>query len=61
MDKKDINQIRTEHINCILETHKDRFQAICSCGWNSTIHLLEHVDLLRAMHAHAVVTFEVYA
>lgn len=59
--KKDIPQIRTEHTNVILEVQSKQFQAVCSCGWSSTIHVLEHVDLLRAMHAHAVVTFGVYA
>jgi len=60
MNKGDIDRIREEHVNCVLEINGDQFQALCSCGWSSTIHFLEHVDLLRAMHAHAVVTFEVY-
>lgn len=61
MEKREIRQIRTEHTNVVLEVQPEQFQAVCSCGWSSTIYLLEHVDLLRAMHAHAVVTFGVYA
>jgi hypothetical protein len=36
------------------------FQALCACGWLSTISFLEEVDLLRAMHAHAYATFKSY-
>ena len=47
------------------ETHKTgvfavgggNFQAICSCGWLSTISFLEEVDLLRALHAHQIAVF----
>jgi hypothetical protein len=35
-------------------------QALCTCGWMSLIGEKEEVDLLRAMHAHAVVTFGAY-
>ena len=33
------------------------FQAMCSCGWLSTISFIEEVDLLRALHAHQVAIF----
>lgn len=61
MEKSNFEAIRAEHVGCILNVGADHFQAICTCGWSSTINFLEHVDLLRAMHAHAVVTFGVYA
>ncbi len=49
------------HVNVVLNVSSEHFQSICDCGWTSTINAYEYVDLLRAMHAHAVVTFEVYA
>jgi hypothetical protein len=50
-----------KHVNFVLPIDQKSFQAICGCGWTSTINYFEHVDLLRAMHAHAVVTFQAYA
>ena len=50
-----------KHINAVLATGNESYQAVCACGWSSTIGYYEHVDLLRAMHAHAVVTFGAYA
>ena len=61
MDKEEIDAIRAEHVSCVLEIGSGLFQSMCGCGWSSTINYYEHVDLLRAMHAHAVVTFGVYA
>ena len=49
-----------EHINMVLSLDTKQYQAACTCGWTSTIGPPEEVDLLRAMHAHAVVTFESY-
>lgn len=48
------------HNNCILSFASDYFQAICECGWTSTFGNFEEIDLLRAMHAHAVKTFAKY-
>ena len=48
------------HANVVCEVEGGFFQAYCACGWSSTIGLFEEVDLLRAMHAHAVVTFGSY-
>jgi hypothetical protein len=41
----------------VFDVEGTHFQAICSCGWLSTISFLEEVDLLRAMHAHEVSVF----
>lgn len=48
---------QNNHPNAVLRLNSNQFQAVCGCGWTSTIDRFEHVDLLRAMHAHAVVTF----
>ena len=48
------------HANVVCEVEGGYHQAYCACGWSSTIGLFEEVDLLRAMHAHAVVTFGSY-
>jgi hypothetical protein len=52
--------VRTKHLTLVLEFSKGHFQATCACGWSSTITFYEEADLLRAMHAHAVVTFKSY-
>lgn len=49
-----------QHITLMLNHTKGLYQGVCTCGWSSTIGLFEESDLLRAMHAHAVVTFESY-
>jgi len=49
-----------KHVNLLLAVTRSHYQAVCSCGWTSTISFYEEVDLLRAMHAHAFVTFESY-
>ena len=49
-----------KHISGLFKFEGSQFQAICSCGWLSTISFLEEVDLLRAMHAHAYATFKSY-
>ena len=49
-----------EHVTLVLKYEGQYAQGVCTCGWTSTIGLYEEVDLLRAMHAHAVVTFESY-
>jgi hypothetical protein len=60
MDKIDIARVRSEHKNEIFQLDKAQFQALCTCGWTSLIEDFEHVDLVRALHAHAVVTFLAY-
>lgn len=57
---REIEKLRWEHRNTVVVVG-EAFQALCTCGWLSTINELEHVALLRAMHAHAVVTFGAYA
>jgi hypothetical protein len=49
-----------QHITLLLNYAKGLYQGVCTCGWSSTIGAFEEADLLRAMHAHAVVTFESY-
>ena len=56
-----MQEVSPEHVNTVLKFDSKLFQAVCACGWSSTIGYYEHVDLLRAMHAHAVVTFGAYA
>ena len=48
------------HVNLLLAVTRKYYQAVCSCGWTSTVVGYEEADLLRAMHAHAFVTFENY-
>jgi hypothetical protein len=55
-----MQKIVTKHTNAVLNFDKGLFQAFCACGWSSSIDFFEAVDLLRAMHAHAVVTFGSY-
>jgi hypothetical protein len=55
-----MEKIKVEHVNTVLRFDRKAFQAVCACGWSSTIDYFEAVDLLRAMHAHAVVTFGAY-
>jgi hypothetical protein len=45
------------HITGVFDVEGTHFQAICSCGWLSTISFLEEVDLLRALHAHQIAVF----
>ncbi len=51
----------TEHRTVLLKTDGNLFQGLCLCGWMSLTSFREEADLLRAMHAHAVVTFGSYA
>lgn len=48
------------HSNAVFPRGNNFYQAVCSCDWVSTISFYEEVDLLRALHAHAVVTFQAY-
>lgn len=45
------------HITGVFDVEGSYFQAICSCGWLSTISFIEEVDLLRALHAHQIAVF----
>ena len=45
------------HANALFDVSAGHFQAICSCGWVSTVSYAEEVDLLRAMHAHDMAVF----
>jgi hypothetical protein len=51
---------RIEHVGTVLMLEQPWFQSFCACGWSSTVTYFEEADLLRAMHAHAVVTFGAY-
>jgi len=50
----------SDHSGTVFEAEGGYFQALCACGWLSTVSYLEEVDLLRAMHAHAYATFNSY-
>ena len=45
------------HKTGVFDVQGNNYQAICSCGWLSTLSFLEEVDLLRAIHAHEVSVF----
>lgn len=47
-----------EHVALVLEFSGSLFQAICACGWSSSITYFEAADLLRAIHIHEVVSFK---
>ena len=46
-----------EHANAVFDVERTYFQAICACGWVSTVSFLEEVDLLRALHAHGIAVY----
>jgi hypothetical protein len=54
-------EVELKHVHGVLQFDRGHYQAFCTCGWSSSIDYYEAVDLLRAMHAHAVATFESYA
>ena len=47
------------HVNALFEAEGAYFQALCSCGWLSSVSFKEEVDLLRALHIHQMVVFGV--
>ena len=51
------NSMPNGHITGVFDAQGSSYQAICSCGWLSTLSYLEEVDLLRAIHAHEVSVF----
>ena len=46
-----------KHANAVFDVEGTYFQAICACGWVSTVSFLEEVDLLRALHAHWIAVY----
>jgi hypothetical protein len=46
-----------KHKSALLEAEGVYFQALCSCGWFSTVSFQEEVDLLRALHIHQMAVF----
>jgi hypothetical protein len=46
-----------KHANAVFDVEGTYFQAICACGWVSTVSFLEEVDLLRALHAHGIAVY----
>ena len=50
--------VQTKHINETLLLERDMYQAICMCGWYSSVSYFEEVDLLRAIHAHEEAAFK---
>ena len=59
-DRELATRLVDQHITLLLNYSKKLFQGVCTCGWTSTICSFEEADLMRAMHAHAVVTFTNY-
>jgi len=46
-----------KHANAVFDVESNYFQAMCACGWLSTVSFLEEVDLLRALHAHQIAVY----
>jgi hypothetical protein len=46
-----------DHANAVFDVEGTYFQAICACGWVSSVSFLEEVDLLRALHAHGIAVY----
>ena len=46
-----------KHANAVFDVEGSYFQAVCACGWVSTVSILEEVDLLRALHAHWIAVY----
>ena len=40
------------HSSAVMDAEPGFFQALCVCGWSSSVGVYEEVDLLRAIHAH---------
>jgi len=51
------NSMPNGHVTGVFDAQGSNYQAICSCGWLSSLSFLEEVDLLRAIHAHEVSVF----
>ena len=40
------------HATALVEAEGAFFQALCLCGWVSSVSFKEETDLIRALHAH---------
>ena len=40
------------HATALVEAEGAYFQALCLCGWVSSVSFMEETDLIRALHAH---------
>jgi len=40
------------HATALVEAEGAFFQALCLCGWVSSVSFMEETDLIRALHAH---------
>ena len=40
------------HATALVEAEGAFFQALCLCGWVSSVSFMEEADLIRALHAH---------
>ena len=40
------------HTTALVEAGGAFFQALCLCGWVSSVSFMEETDLIRALHAH---------
>jgi hypothetical protein len=52
--------MQNDHSGSVFEAEGEFFQALCICGWLSTVTYFEEVDLLRALHLHFYATFKSY-
>jgi hypothetical protein len=40
------------HTTALVPAEGAFFQALCLCGWVSSVSFMEEADLIRALHAH---------
>jgi hypothetical protein len=40
------------HTTALVQAEGAFFQALCLCGWVSSVSFMEETDLIRAIHAH---------
>jgi hypothetical protein len=40
------------HSTALIQADGAFFQALCLCGWVSSVSFMEETDLMRAIHAH---------
>ena len=40
------------HTTALVQAEGAYFQALCLCGWVSSVSFMEETDLMRALHAH---------
>ena len=40
------------HSTALVQAEGAFFQALCMCGWVSSVSFMEETDLIRALHAH---------